>query len=115
MACPRSDQDRQTYSRADRGHLPEPRMDCARYIQDCSNTKATPGRRLENKRHRVFLFRKRWPRFESIREYILRLLSDKTRRLQYHSDSDAAPADDVSETAAGKDLWWRNTEGRRAW
>src|ERR1700719_4283475 len=103
MACPRSDQDRQTYSRADRGHLPEPKTDCARYIQDCSNIKATPGLRSENKRHRVFLFRKRWPRFESIQEYILPPLSDKTRRLQYRWDSGEAPEDDVLETAAGKD------------
>src|SRR5882757_8376884 len=103
MACPRSDQDRQTCSRADRDHLPEPKTDCARYIQDCSNTKATRGRRLENKRHRVFLFRKRWPRFESIREYILRLLSDKTRRPQYRWDSDAEREGDVLEMAIGKD------------
>src|SRR6266849_1744943 len=109
MARPRSDQDRQTCSRADRDYLPGRKMDCARYIQDCSNTKATRGRRLENKRHCVFLFRKRWPRFESIREYILPPLSDKTRHLQYRWDSDEAREDDVSETAAGKDLRWRNT------
>src|SRR5260370_39470982 len=90
-------------------------MDCARYTQDCSNTKATRGRRLENKRHRVFLFRKRWPRFESIREYILRLLSDKTRHLRCRWDSDEARADAVSETAAGKHLRRRNTGRRRAW
>src|SRR6266853_2728351 len=103
MACPRSDQDRQTCSRADRDHLPEPKMDCARYIQDCSNTKATRGRRLGNKRPCVFLFRKRWLRFESIREYILRPLSDKTRRLQYRWDNDEAREDDVVEMAIGKD------------
>src|SRR5216683_2133107 len=109
MARPRSDQGRQTYSRVDRDHLPVPKMDCAQYIQDCSDTRAMPGRRSENKRHRVFLFRKRWLQFESIREYTLPPLSGKTRRLQYQSDNDAAPEDDVSETAAGKDLRWRNT------
>src|SRR5258707_2737934 len=115
MPCPRSDRDRQTCSRAAPDHLRGRRMDCVRCIRDWSDTEVMRGRRSKNKRRRVSLFRKRSPRCESIREYILRLLSDKRRRLQYHWDSDEEREGDALKMARGKDLRWRSIRECRAW
>src|ERR1700722_9227699 len=102
MPCLLSGRDRKTYNRADRDRLQGPRMGCVRCIQGWSGTAGTQGRRSENKLRRASWFPNRCPPFESIRGYVLLLLSDKTPRLRCRSDSDAAQEADFSEMAIEK-------------